>query len=96
MTFHCFKQFIGTEQNIFGTIKNYNIKSAYCITFDYMKGMRSILYLFRAKTQDNDKMEESEIHRFSSKISDFRLKMQEEEFERNKKRNEEGTFHSNL
>ena len=61
-----------------------------------MKGMRSIFYLYRATTQAKDKMEESEIHRFSSKISDFRLKLQEEEFERNKKRNEEGTFLSNL
>ena len=41
-------------------------------------------------------MEESEIHRFSSKVSDFRLKLQEEEFERNKKRNEEGTVLFNL
>ena len=60
-----------------------------------MKRMWSIFYFFRATTQVNDKMEESEIHRFSSKVSDFRLKLQEEEFERNKKRNEEGTFLSN-
>ena len=40
-------------------------------------------------------MEESEIHKISSKVSDFRLKMQEEEFERNKKRNEEGNFYRN-
>ena len=41
-------------------------------------------------------MEETDLHKVNSKISEFRLKMQEEEFERNKKRNEEGTFHSNL
>ena len=37
-------------------------------------------------------MEEFEIHKIKSKISDFRLQMQEEEFQRNKKRNEEGKF----
>lgn len=37
-------------------------------------------------------MEEFEMHKIKSKISDFRLQIQEEEFQRNKKRNDEGKF----
>ena len=85
-----------TNKNIlFSQYMRGRTKYSSCITFNYMKGMKSIFYLYRATTQAKYKMEESEIHRFSSKISDFRLKLQEEEFERNKKRNEEGTFLSN-
>ena len=36
------------------------------------------------------KMEDAEMHKVTSKISEFRLQMQAEEFERNRRRNMEG------
>ena len=49
-------------------------------------------YYFFIFRDTNDKMEEFEMHKIKSKISDFRLQIQEEEFQRNKKRNDEGKF----
>ena len=36
------------------------------------------------------KMEDADMHKVTSKISEFRLQMQAEEFERNRRRNMEG------
>ena len=76
---------------------NTDIKKTYFCMFAFQIVDNIFVYKFSSRGLNENncffqrlKMEDADMHKVTSKISEFRLQMQAEEFERNRRRNMEG------